>query len=95
MQVLFLSNMKLIVFNGVIAMGELYDLVRAGQVIQGIKSDRAFALNIDIKPQVIVDLKAGRCMPNAENMLKMLFAAEMSVKEGMDVIQNCKTKKNI
>lgn len=75
-------------------MDRLYKLVKTGQILLKIKSDRAYALAIDIKPQVIVDLKASRCIPNAENMLKMLEAANMNVREGIQVIQDCKKDKS-
>ena len=71
-------------------MDEIYELVKAGKVRQGITSDRGYALANDIHPQVIADLKAGKCMPNAENMLKILAAAGKDVNDGIRAIKKQK-----
>ena len=71
-------------------MKEIYEIVRAAKLKQGIQSDRGFALANGINPQVIVDLKSGKSMPNAENMLKILAAARMDVHDGIKAIERQK-----
>lgn len=69
---------------------EIYELIEAGKKKQGITSDRGYALANGILPQVIVDIKAGKSMPNAENMLKILAAAGKDVSDGIKAIQKQK-----
>ena len=71
-------------------MKEIYEIVRVAKLKQGIQSDRGFALANGINPQVIVDLKSGKSMPNAENMLKILSAAKLDVNDGIKAIERQK-----
>lgn len=71
-------------------MDEIYELVKAGKARQKITSDRGFALANNMHPQVIADLKSGKCLPNAVNMLKILAAAGMDVNDGIRAIERQK-----
>lgn len=68
-------------------MDELYKLIEVGKTKQRIESDRGYAIANGINPQVIVDLKAGKSLPNAINMLKILSAAGLDVNDGIKAIE--------
>lgn len=71
-------------------MEEIYELVKTGKTRQKIESDRGFALANNIHPQVIADLKSGKCLPNAMNMLRILAAAGLDVNDGIKAIERQK-----
>lgn len=64
-----------------------YILVKLGKEKQGIKSDRAFALANGFSSQNIVDWKAGKSLPNWENMEKLASSADMELWEAVKLMK--------
>jgi len=64
-----------------------YILVKLGKEKQGIKSDRAFALANGFSTQNIVDWKAGKSLPNWENMEKLASSADMELWEAVKLMK--------
>ena len=69
-------------------MNNAYKMVEIAKVKNNILTDNALAVKYGFTRQNLNDWKSGRSEPKGTNLLKLMKAAELTVDDGLKIMQN-------